>query len=175
MNRQHLRAATEWLNDLANLTAGPTPLADSKPKIATLAAALAEDYPAAAFNRQSLVVVAKASKFFPTYSEICAILSPWWKERRPKPIAIASDQPAAVRQREIEREARESWQNITPEQVRAKIRTIRAGWQPRTYGPFLASALRKHAPQHLGLLPPEWLVEHLEPADVVALRALRET
>ena len=175
MNRDHLRVATSWLNDLANLTAGPTPLADSKPKIATMAAALAEDFPAAAFTRQSLVVVARAAKFFPSYSEICAILSPWWKERRPKPIAIASDQPAAVRQREIEREARESWQNITPEQVRSKIRAVRDGWQPRTYGSFLASALRKHAPQHLGMLPPEWLVEHTEPADVVALRRMRET
>lgn len=173
--RDHLHAITSWLNDLNDLTAGHAPLVDAKRKIAALAAALSEEYPAGAFTRQSLVVVAKASTFFPGFGEICKTLSPWWLERRPQPLAITSDQPASVKQREIEREVRESWQGITAEQARAKIRALNGNPMRLTLGHMLASALRKHAPQHLGLLPPEWLADRTEPADVVALRQPRTT
>ena len=173
--RDHLHTVTSWLNDLNDLTAGQTPLADAKRKIAALAAALSEEYPAGAFTRQSLVVVAKAGTFFPSFGEICKTLSPWWMERRPPPLAIASDQPASIKQREVEREVRESWEGITPEKIRAKVREIDNCPMSRVMGHMFGTAVRKHAPQHLGLLRPEWLEQTDEPANVVALRQQRST
>ena len=41
---------------------------------------------------------------------------------------------------------------------------------PALFGHFFATALAKYAPQHLGLLPPEWLEDRNEPASVTALR-----
>ena len=87
--------------------------------------------------------------------------------------AIAADQNATIRQREIERTVRESWEGIAAAQVNAKIRAVRdspAGPMQAVLGSLLAAALAKHAPLHLGLLPPEWLKGHVEPADVTALR-----
>jgi hypothetical protein len=81
--RRNLHNVTGWLSDLANLSAGTTPLADAKVKIASLATALVEIYPPAAFTRQSLLAVAKNCKFFPSFAELCAALTPWWNENRP--------------------------------------------------------------------------------------------
>lgn len=88
-----LRHVTAWLADLANLTVGNAPLADSKTKIAALASVLADDYPAAAYNRQSLTHVAGACRFFPSYAEICQHLGGWWMAHRPPQTTIAG--PAA--------------------------------------------------------------------------------
>jgi hypothetical protein len=81
--RRDLHNVTGWLSDLANLSAGTTPLADAKIKIASLATALVEIYPPAAFTRQSLLAVAKNCKFFPSFAELCAALTPWWNDNRP--------------------------------------------------------------------------------------------
>jgi hypothetical protein len=81
--RRNLHNVTGWLSDLANLSAATTPLADAKVKIASMAAALVEEYPPAAFTRQSLLAVARQCKFFPSYGELCAALTPWWNENRP--------------------------------------------------------------------------------------------
>jgi hypothetical protein len=165
--RDHLHAVSSWLNDLNELTAGSKPLADSKPKIASLAAALGEEFPPGAFTRQSLLVVARANKFFPSYAEICELLSPWWKDRRPTPIAIETDQSSSVKQRELERRNREEWEGVTAAQVRGHIRDL-ASFSPTdmaiAHRGILAHGLAKNAPQHLGLLPPEWLQGVTEPA-----------
>jgi hypothetical protein len=171
-NRDHLRLVTSWLSDLANLTAGTAPLADAKTKITAIASMLAEDFPAGAFTRQSLNVVARACKFFPSYSELCTTLGAWWIEHRPPPSqpAISQDDKRAKEERE-ERERSDSWRDVTPEQVRAKIRGIREGFKPEVYGHFLGTAVRLHAPQHLGLVPPEWLDEApTQSAEVIELR-----
>ncbi|HEY2617813.1 MAG TPA: hypothetical protein VGI78_10780 [Acetobacteraceae bacterium] len=131
---------------------------------------LAQEFPVDAFGTASLAAVGRSFTFFPSFAELCTALSPWWKEHRPQRPAITADQPATIRQREIERQCRESWESVTAEQVRAKIRAIRDSWKPAVYGHFLGIALIKYAPHHLGLLPPEWLRERREPADVVALR-----
>jgi hypothetical protein len=170
MSRQgHLHAVTSWLNDLANLTAGQQPLTDSKPKIAAMAMALAEEFPAGAFTRSSLVAVARACKFFPSYSETCDVLSPWWRERRPAPLAISRDTSTEQQQRE-EQERSDSWRDITDEQVRAKIRALHGHPKRQELGHFLAIALKRNVPGKLGLLPPEWLDAPVEPAKVVELR-----
>ena len=169
--RDHLRLVTGWLTDLANVSAGQAPLADAKTKIAAMASLLAEEFPAGAFTRQSMMAVARACKFFPSYGELCAVLSPWWLERRPPLLAISRDTSTEQQQRN-ELERAETWRRITPEEVRAKIRAVRddAKFQP-ILGHFLGTAIRLHAPQHLGLLPPEWLdAPPTEPAKVVELR-----
>ena len=168
----HERTVAVWLSDLGKLTAGAAPLSDAKAKIASMAAALAEEFPPSAFSRASLVFVARQCKFFPTFGEVCDALGPWWKQHRPTPLAIAADQDATIKQREIERAVRESWDGITAPQVRAKIRAVRDSPAPLvpTLGSFLAAALGKHAPHHLALLPPEWLKDQAEPPQVQALR-----
>jgi hypothetical protein len=82
-HRRDLQNITGWLTDLANLTAGNVPLPDAKTKIATTATALIEDYPPAAFTRESLMHVARQCKFFPSYSELCTHLAAWWRDHRP--------------------------------------------------------------------------------------------
>jgi len=90
MTPERLHHVSAWLNDLATLTAGNAPLADSKTKIAALASTLADEYPEAAFTKASLVHVARACKFLPSFGEICTALSAWWRENRP---AIAAANP----------------------------------------------------------------------------------
>jgi hypothetical protein len=170
-NRDHLRQVTGWLSDLANLTAGTAPLVDAKTKIAAIASMLAEDFPAGAFTRQSLNVVARACKFFPSYSELCSTLGPWWIEHRPPPsqVAISQDDKRAKEERE-EQERSDSWRDITDEQVRAKIRALHGHPKRQELGHFLAIAVKRNAPAKLGMLPPEWLDAPTEPAKVIAMR-----
>ena len=174
MNRNHLHTVTSWLNDLNDLTAGATKLADSKRRIAALASVLFEEFPPGAFTRQSLIVVSRAYTFFPSYAEICKELSPWWKDHRPTPIAIADDRSAAVKQAQRDREVAESWANMTAAQVRAHIREL-TDFTPTdmaiAHRGLLAHALKVNCPQHLGLLPPAWLKDITEPPERTALRA----
>jgi hypothetical protein len=171
--RDHLHAVSSWLNDLNELTAGARPLADNKPKIATLASALSEEFPPGAFTRNSLLVVGRAYKFFPSYAEICETLSPWWKDHRPTPIAIASDQSATHKQAELERKNRAEWEGITAAQVRDHIRDL-ASFSPSdmavAHRGILAHGLAENAPQHLGLLPPQWLENTTETPERAKIR-----
>src|SRR5215472_9384616 len=77
------RRIAGWLNDLATITAGTAPLADAKAKIAALSALLIDEFPEAAFCKQSLVHVAASCKFFPTFSELRDALTAWWRENKP--------------------------------------------------------------------------------------------
>ncbi len=170
-DRARLQAITSWLNDLANLTAGQVPLADAKSKIAALALALAEDFPLAVFTRRSLVDVARDLKWFPSYSELCAVLSPWWKAHRMPVSAIEHDPSGLAKIARESVDAADSWKDISSTEVNAKIRMIADAHPPFSFawGRAFAAAIKKHAPQHLGLLPPKWLDP--EPARVVPLPA----
>lgn len=169
--------AAAWLNDLAILTAGTTPLADSKAKIATLAKALAGQYPAGVFCERSLLEVGRHCKFFPSYAELCNQLDTWWKDNRPRRPELPAPVDAwAERARREHDDALESWGTITPVEVRAKIADVEA--QPASTwkvacGRLLAGALRKHAPHHLGLLPPPWLSESDSPAPTSAAPSVK--
>lgn len=70
---------------------------------------------------------------------------------------MISQQPATVRQQEIEREVCESWEGITAEQVSRKVREVQHCAMPTLFGGLLATCINKHAPQHTGLLPPAWV------------------
>jgi hypothetical protein len=163
-----MKSRQQWAAMLAKLVApmdaprAGKALADMLPML--------QDFPDSAFCLDSLEAVAAACKFPPSYAELREHLGAWWKAHRPHPVAIAASQPATVRQREIDQEVEESWATITPRQIHAKVRALEGHPMRAMIGSFLASALRKHAPHHLGLLPPEWLTDDAEPASVVALR-----
>jgi hypothetical protein len=164
VSKQQLSAASRWLNDLADLTAGQQPLAEAKTKLAAMAPALAEEFDASAFNRGSLVYAARRCKFFPTFSEACDALSEWRKQHPPAPrhTAIAGpDGGSNERQmREIEEQhaaAEASWQNISEPAIFAKVRALDGHPMRLILGRMLADAVRRHAPRLLGLLPPEFL------------------
>lgn len=87
--QERLRAVVGWLSDLANITAGNAPLADSKAKIGTMASLLVTGFPADAFCRASLDFVAQECRFFPPYADVNKHLGNWCRSHRPQP-AIAA-------------------------------------------------------------------------------------
>lgn len=91
-SKADLQHVMGWLADLANMTAGSAPLADIKPKITTMAAMLADKFPAAAYCRQSLDAVASECRFFPPYSDVIKHLGGWWRVHRPEQPTIPAPQ-----------------------------------------------------------------------------------
>lgn len=79
MIRDHAAAIARWITDLATLTAGNAPLADSKAKITALTGMLGEQYPPELFTRKSIEHVARECKFFPSYAELVASLDAYRK------------------------------------------------------------------------------------------------
>jgi hypothetical protein len=164
VSKHQIQAASRWLNDLADLTAGSQPLSEAKTKLAAMTPALAEEFDASAFNRNSLLFVARRCKFFPSFSEAYEALTEW-RHDHPAPShrsAIAGPESANETARlEAERaEAEASWRNISEPQIFAKVRAINEIKSPTVRlinGQFLATAVRRYAPRMLGLLPPEFL------------------
>jgi len=85
-----------WLTDLANLSAGGAPISDARAKIAAMTAAISEDFPHQAFNRQSLMAVSRKCKFFPSYAELHEALSAWVGENRPRPLSLPGPEATAL-------------------------------------------------------------------------------
>jgi hypothetical protein len=164
VTKQQLQIVSKWLNDLADLTAGSQPLADAKTKLAALAPALAEEFDASAFNRNSLVAVARQCKFFPSFGEAFEALSGWRRDHpKQQHDAIAGPDigpnERLRRKHEAERaDAEASWANISEPQIFAKLRALDGHPQRLLFGRMLATAIRRHASRMLGLLPPEFLV-----------------
>lgn len=155
-DRNDVRHVAGWLTDLANLTAGSAPLADSKTKIAALALILAGDYPGIAFNRHSLSAVARQCRFFPSYAELCEHLGAWWRDHRPTPVAIASPLSDTWSQR-VEADhaqAASDWKD--PAIVRASVRSLIDHPRRMELGHMLGSLIGRHAPENLAFLPAEW-------------------
>ena len=163
-NRQQWTAMLAKLVAPMDATRAAKALSDMLPMLA--------DFPDAAFCIGSLDAVATKCKFAPSYAELRGHLADWWKQHRPAPIAItAAEHSAADKKLVTDRENRESWEGITAAQVRAKVAAIRVGILPQHVGHWFGTALEMYAPQHLGLLPPEWLTKPPdEPANVVKLR-----
>jgi hypothetical protein len=154
-------AVAVWLTDLGKLTAGHAPLADAKAKIATLAAALAAEFDASTFNRASLLHVGRRCKFFPTFGEACEALAEW-RSQHPRHAAIAAPEHNPNKDLEDklakEHEAAEaSWRHISEPAIFAKVRALDQHPMRLLLGRMLATAVRRHQPQMLGLLPPEFL------------------
>jgi hypothetical protein len=153
-----------WLSDLANITAGNAPLADSKAKIGTLATMLAAKFPTEAFGRVSLDYVAQECRFFPAYADLIKHLGIWWRDHRPAEALPGAGAPDRWSQKVAAEhsEAVEDWTN--PMLVRSAIRSLIDHPMRGVLGPMLGSLVGRHAPQNQGMLPPEWLVSGDAPA-----------
>jgi hypothetical protein len=131
---------------------------------------LAEKFPATAFTDRSLDDIAAECAFFPAYKVLIAVLETWHKEhvkeRGPAPQYSSSLQEYLDERADNETykfkiarrmaDAKADWSD--PEKVRATAAKIDPTHPLRlTVGRFFAALVRKHAPQNLGLLLPEWL------------------
>jgi hypothetical protein len=166
-------APRKWLSQLGMLTAGATlSEADAQTKILSYLTLLMDEFPPAAFNQASLNHVAKACKFFPSYAEVAQHLSAWHGERKKQKEADDElyQRLVATRIREHaltlqinpdydisnrEDYLRRDWDD--PAAILAKVKALEAHTQRKPLIHMLASIVNKHAPQHLGMIPPDIL------------------
>lgn len=78
---------------LGTITATQGTISEFETRVSALATLLSDDFPPAAFNRESLAEVARACKFFPSYAEVYAVLSPWWRAHRPHVPELPAPEP----------------------------------------------------------------------------------
>lgn len=89
MTRDHALVVAQWLTDLLMLTRGASNDAEEvKRKMKAMIIILAKDFPSAAFSSQSLQAIATQFKFMPSYSELSAALTVWWKDSQPKEVVF---------------------------------------------------------------------------------------
>lgn len=148
----------QWLAMLAKLTA-PMDAANAAKALTDMLPML-RHFPDAAFTMGSLEAVARQCKRVPVYGELREHLSAWWNEHRPPLPAIHG--PDAWQQRIDQHHAnsQESWDGMTPADIREHIRNAddapNNGMRKAMRG-ILTTAVARHTPQHLGMLPPAWL------------------
>ena len=112
----------KWLKALGALSAGALTPMEVEAKLDAMTPLLAAEYGAEAFTRDSLVRAARASKFFPSFAEVCEALSGAVRDTRPPAPRLAAPDP-------VEREA------PTAEQIaanRAKVAALKAAEMPRS-------------------------------------------
>lgn len=104
----HINVVRQWCLSLGVLSAVSVSRQEAEMKLAAYVPLLMERFPDVAFTTASLEhVAARAVKGFPTYGELADWLSEWWREHRPRPIAIAPPPPPP----------REVHEPLTPEQL----------------------------------------------------------
>jgi len=104
--------------------------------------------------------VARAcSHHSPTFGEISNALSAWWQDNAPTanvPLIAGPVQDAWRQRVERERaEARADWEQ--PGKVLASLRGLEGHPRRLEFGRMLAALVNRHAPENVGLLPPEFL------------------
>ena len=72
----------KWLSALGTLCAVSVPEGEAVRRIDAYATMLASEFEPWAFNRRSLEAVARQSKFWPAYGELCDALSAWCRDNR---------------------------------------------------------------------------------------------
>lgn len=151
----------DWLKALGSLSAGSLPGAEVDAKLGTYAPLLVQDFPPSAFCPASLAAVARQCKFFPSYAEICDLLSPWWRAYREQLdyVAIPDRSDPLAYERDHHAASQASWQHATAADIRAKVDDVRRTHQPLqlALGQLLAKAVHTHAPHWQSMIPPEWL------------------
>lgn len=109
----------EWLLRLHAVTAGNSAGPEAAERVNLVAPMLAERFPLDAFTRRSLEHVAAENRFWPSYGELVASLSPWWRDNRPRPTAL----PAPP-----EPEPDPVGEQLTDEQRDQVLAEFRAAW-----------------------------------------------
>lgn len=146
----------KWVAALAVMCA-PTKDAEAAKALARMLPFF-EDLPDEAFCRGSLLHVASQSAYVPSYAKLHELLLGYWNTNRPPPAPTRALRIAAVSEAEKSRLVRESWQD--GRLVAASVRNAQAAVEKPGLSDSLGSLLGRlvafHAPQHLGLVPPEW-------------------
>ena len=147
----HVPVVRQWCQSLGVLSAVSISRQEAEMKLAAYIPLLVDRFPDAAFTSASLEYVAfRASKGFPTYSELAAWLHDWWREHRPAPPRIVGPDNSASAQIDREHAALAvEWDDQAG--ICRRIRDL--GDDPRSLR-LLCAAVSRHAPQHLGWFPP---------------------
>lgn len=81
---EHEPLVRDWLRSFMPLVSTSNISADEvRLRINALAARLAANFPAEAFNDRSFEAVARRLKFFPSYAEVVEPLNAWLRDRKP--------------------------------------------------------------------------------------------
>lgn len=163
----HIQKALLWVTKLSLLTAGgKTPPAKST--LGLYAATLANDLPMSVFCEASCHEVAVGCEFFPAYSVLLTALQAWHetseRKRLASPVSVAfrehldelqNNEAHKARLADRLAEARDDWSQ--PWKIRESLANIGEDHPHRLrLGRMLAALVRKHAPDNLGHIPPEF-------------------
>jgi hypothetical protein len=147
----HVPVVRQWCQSLGVLSAVSITRHEADMKLAAYVPLLVDRFPDGAFTTASLEHVAfRASKGFPTYSELAEWLAQWWREHRPAPPRITGPDTSASAQIDRDHAALATeWDD--PAGICRRIRDL--GDDPRSLR-LLCAVVQRHAPQHLGWFPP---------------------
>jgi len=145
----------DWLKLLGTLNVGAMDHREFTTRLNVLVPALADRFDPAAFTQQSAYHVAANCTHFPTFGEIVPLLAAWWREHAPPLVAIERTDRHATTD-----DPRDDWPDIhDPAYLRRKIRQLTAHPQGLFWGRILAGAVKRLAPELLGMLPPDYLTD----------------
>jgi hypothetical protein len=125
----HVNRVRLWCSTLSVLTAVAISRQEAELRLAAYVPLLMDRFPDAAFTQSSLEHVAhQSAKGFPTYPELCAYLSDWWRANRPPLPALPP--PPPIRERDPPTPAEiEHVERVTRETV-AVLAALRSSEQP---------------------------------------------
>lgn len=160
--RRKANVIAPWLTRLALLTsAGKEQM--TKERVFLYVQLLAGEIPLSAFTDASLAEIAGGCEFFPAYAPLKTALLTWNRDHtaqnRIAPPSTDAMHALLETRRAAERrdsEVRADWGD--PFKVRESADRIGDDHPLRDYlGRLLASLVKRHAPQNLHLLRPEWI------------------
>lgn len=170
--RQKANVIGPWVAKLALATsAGQEKM--TKERLFLYVQLLASEFPVAAFTDASLKSIVAGTEYFPAWAVLKTGLDAWLEANRPKALAppISEKLRTSLQEHLDEMEdnadnkarradrlqaAKEDWSD--PDKIRAsllKLDETTPYWKARL-GRFLGQLVRKHAPENLGYLPPEF-------------------
>lgn len=165
MARRERTDAATWLRALGTLCSGTMSVKESQAKMAAYVPMLAREFSAEAFTMDSLAAVARACESFPSFGKLSGALSAWWQDNAPTANVPLISGPAHDEWRQrVEREhadAKADWEQ--PDRVRTALRGLEGHPRRLELGRMLAALVNRHAPQNVGLLPPEFLTLLVQP------------
>jgi hypothetical protein len=149
----HIPVVRQWLQSLGILSAVSISRQEAEMKLAAYVPLLVDRFSDATFTKESLEYVAfRASKGFPTYSELAGWLHDWWRDHRPvndfSRLAAPDMSASAQLDRQLTALAAE-WDD--PAGIRRRINELA---NDLMWLRVLCCVVSRHAPQHLGLFPP---------------------
>lgn len=154
--KRPLTLQEKWLTRLANVTsAGREPITEAR--LIEMGEMMAREIPLSALTDASREYIAAACEYFPPWAVLKTGLLAWHRDH-PDRLLLEYDGAVAdiqqQRQAESDRldELAAEWGD--PVRVRASAQKIGNSLH---LGRFLATLIKRHAPQNLGELRPEWI------------------